>query len=138
MICYLDSSIILRRLLGESNSYKPWGGWTEAYTSTLLRVEVFRTIDRLRISNILTDVEVARSVEGLHRILSHVGEVALSDAILKRASQSFSVTLGTLDALHCATAELLSSHLNQEVVLLTHDKQLGVAAQTIGLAVKGV
>jgi predicted nucleic acid-binding protein len=46
--------------------------------------------------------------------------------------------LGTLDALHLATALEVKRALAPKLVLLTHDEQLARAARASGLAVLGV
>src|SRR5678815_2549191 len=49
MNVYLDSSIALRRLRRTAAPVPHWGDWEHAYASVLLRLEVLRTIDRLRL-----------------------------------------------------------------------------------------
>ena len=69
-----------------------------------VRVEVLRTIDRNRLRGAVTDNDVAELITKAHAIFDVIEFVALRQSILNRASQSFSTTLGTLDALHLATA----------------------------------
>ena len=47
MIGYLDSSVILRVVLGEPGRLQDWAGLREGVTSALAEVECLRTIDRL-------------------------------------------------------------------------------------------
>jgi hypothetical protein len=49
MNAYLDTSILLSRLLKQRNQLKPWGQWDSAYTSMLTRLEFMRTVDRMRL-----------------------------------------------------------------------------------------
>jgi predicted nucleic acid-binding protein len=46
--------------------------------------------------------------------------------------------LGTLDAIHLATALAVKDALSIALRLLTHDKQLAVGASAVGLEVDGV
>jgi hypothetical protein len=46
--------------------------------------------------------------------------------------------LGTLDAIHLATALLWQERANTEPVMATHDAALGTAARAFGLRVVGV
>jgi predicted nucleic acid-binding protein len=138
MNVYLDASVVLGRLQQEPASVRTWGQWEHAYSSELLRVEVLRTIDRNRLRNALTDREVAELATRAHAIFDAVEFVGLTQAILNRASQSFSTALGTLDALHLATALRLVELRGIELVLLTHDAELALAARGVNFSVEGV
>lgn len=54
-------------------------------------------------------------------------------AVLRRAGDPFPLPLGTLDALHLATALLVRDRRGGEVVVATHDAQLAAAARAVGL-----
>ena len=60
-----------------------------------------------------------------------------SNVVLSRASQPLPTPLGTLDALHLATAMLWREAGHQDLVMATHDIALGVAARVLGLRVVG-
>ena len=77
---------------------------------------------------------LARSVEDIRSCLY---EVPLSQAIVERATQPFGVIVGTLDALHLATAILLREHTLSTLVFLTHDLQLATAATALNFVVCG-
>ncbi len=104
MNVYVDSSIVMRRLRWEAAPLRAWGEWDSAYASVLLRVEIFRTIDRIRLSGRLDDYGVSEMLSHARTMLDAIALVPLSDPILERASQSFLTSLGTLGALHLATA----------------------------------
>jgi predicted nucleic acid-binding protein len=57
MKVYLDSSVILSRLLNQPNQVTSWGEWQACYTSMLTRVECLRTVDRLRLEGSISDDE---------------------------------------------------------------------------------
>jgi predicted nucleic acid-binding protein len=137
MNVYLDSSVVLRRLRREIAPVATWGRWERAYSSVLLRVEVLRTIDRNRLKGAVTDNDVAELITKAHAIFDVIEFVALSQPILNRASQSFGTTLGTLDALHLATALWLGQG-GVALTFLTHDGELALAARSVNFAVKGV
>ena len=137
MNVYLDTSIILRVFFSEPNPIKIWGKWDKAFSSNLWRVEAFRTVDRLRLSGNLTDNEVADLANNIRIVDETLWIQPLAESILKRASESFSTILGTLDALHMSTA--LSIRENEIIDLfLTHDLQLGTAARSLGFEVMGI
>lgn len=58
--------------------------------------------------------------------------------VLRRAAQPLPVALGTLAAIHLATARLWRELRDQDLVMATHDRTLGLAAQAIGLRVIGL
>jgi predicted nucleic acid-binding protein len=138
MNVYLDSSIVLRRLRREAAPLRGWGEWDRAYASVLLRVETFRTIDRIRLSGRIDDHGVAEMLTRARMMLEAVAFVPISGPILERASQSFLTSLGTLDALHLATALRLIEAAGIDLTFLTHDAELAVAARSLNFAVEGI
>ena len=137
MNVYLDSSVVLGRLQGERAPTIPWARWEHAYSSVLLRAEVLRTIDRSRLRQALTDQGVAELISRAHAVFDTIDLVTMSQPILDRASQSFPTALGTLDALHLATALRLREIGGIEMTLLTHDAELFVAARSMNFPVEG-
>jgi predicted nucleic acid-binding protein len=137
MMVYVDSSVVLRKLQRETGSLRTWGQWERAYSSELLRVEVLRTIDRNRLRGAVTDQELADLVFKAHAIFDALEFVALSQSVLNRASQSFFTPLGTLDALHLASALRLVEFGGIDLVFLTHDTELAIAARGVNLPVEG-
>jgi predicted nucleic acid-binding protein len=138
MNVYLDSSVVVRKLQGEPAPVATWGRWERACSSVMLRVEVLRTIDRNRLKGALTDHNVADLITKAHAIFDVIEFVALSPPILSRASQSFLTPLGTLDALHLATALRVAEAGSMELTFLTHDAELAIAARSVNFAVEGI
>ena len=63
--------------------------------------------------------------------------VALDSIVLERASEPFPTALGSLDAIHLASALLVRDDLDG-LVFATHDDALGMAARATGFRVHGV
>jgi predicted nucleic acid-binding protein len=137
MNVYVDSSIILRRLRRESAPLRAWGEWHRAYASVLLRVEIFRIIDRIRLSGRLDDRGIVEMLGDARAMLESIALVPVSDPILERASESFLTTLGTLDAVHLATALRLVQTSEIKMTFLTHDAELATAARSMNFVVEG-
>lgn len=137
MSIYLDASVALRKLQREAGSLASWGRWERAYSSELLRVEVLRSIDRNRLKGALTDDDVAELVAKAHAIFDAIELVELNPSVLSRASQPFLTPLGTLDALHLATALRLVESGAMELTFLTHDTELATAARSMNFTVEG-
>lgn len=138
MKAYLDTSVILRKLLGEPGALKEWGRWEEGCTSELTQVESLRVLDRLRLQGGLDDDEVAEKMQLLRGILETTDLIALDSAILDRASRSYPTVIGTLDAIHLASALLYFENKKEKLFFLTHDRRLGIAAQALGFETRGL
>jgi len=135
VITYVDASVVLRLLQGEADALE---SWTELMpvSSQLTKMECLRVIDRARISGATTD-----EVAGQHRatalaVLATFSLVPVSDATLERAADPFPTALGTLDAIHLATALQLRGEF-PDLEFATHDRELAVAARAVGFAVHG-
>ena len=137
MTVYIDTSVVLRILFREPNPVEVWGKWDRAFSSNLWRVEALRTVDRLRLSGDLSDEEVADLVRDIRLVHETLSIYPLLERILQRAGESFPTAVGTLDAIHLATA-LAIQELEAIDLLLTHDGQLATAARSVGFTVVGV
>lgn len=139
MIVYLDTSLVIGRLMGETppHSSVPWGKWEAAFSSRLLQVEGFRTLDRLRLSGTIRDKDMPPLVQTLQLIMGYLGEIPVSEAVLHRASLPFSTIVRTLDAIHIASALLYREREKKEITFLTHDVRQGLAARAAGLRAEG-
>jgi predicted nucleic acid-binding protein len=138
LIAYVDSSVILRIVLGQPRRLKEWKTIREAVASALVEVECLQTLDRLRLAENLPENTIALRREAVFRVLESVHVVELTRPVLARASQPLPTTLGTLDAIHLATALLWHERTGADLVLATHDEALGLAARASGLAVAGL
>lgn len=137
MIAYVDSSVLLRVILGQPGSLREWPDIQRGVASAIIEVECLRTIDRLRIRGLLDVREAAERSEALYRVLDELELVTLTPTVLRRAAQPMAVPLGSLDAIHLASAELWRE-VNGDVVIATHDDALGLACRASGFRVRGV
>ncbi len=138
MIAYLDSSALLRIVLGQRDKLKEWKSIRLGVASALIEVECLRTLDRLRLSRGLPDEELAAHREAAFRLIGEMEIVEPTRIVLGRASQPFPTPLGTLDAIHLATALLWRERSPADIVMATHDAALATAARACGLGVIGV
>lgn len=138
MTAYLDSSILLRLVLGQPGVLREWKGIREGVASALVEVECLRTLDRLRLRLALADAEIARRREAIYRLLEEANVVALTPPVLQRAALPLPTELGTLDAIHLATALLWREQSGSDLVMATHDTALATAARASGFRVVGV
>src|SRR5207244_4161099 len=105
--------------------------------SALAETECLRTLDRLRLRAGLSDREVARRRQTVFRLLESLEVVEVTAPVLARAAQPLPTELGTLDAIHLATALLWREHSGSGIVMATHDVALATAARACGLTVVG-
>ncbi len=138
MIAYVDSSVLLRVIFAEPTQLREWKQLRAGISSELVRTECLRTVDRMRIRLQLEDAEVARRNENIFRALDHIEQVPLSREILDRAAEPFPTLVGTLDAIHLASAVLWQASEGRLLdALLTHDVELAYAARALGYRVLG-
>jgi hypothetical protein len=134
---YVDSSILLRVVLGEPGRLGVWSRITNAVSSELIRLECLRTIDRARIQLGLDDARIASYRADMLEAIESFSLVAVDGLVLARASEPFPTLIRSLDAIHLASALLIRDELD-DLSFATHDLELGVAARATGFSVHGV
>jgi predicted nucleic acid-binding protein len=137
VIAYVDASVVLRIVLGQPGQLESWPDIERAISSELVRVECLRSVDRTRIAAGLGEGVASERRAGMLKVLDGLELISLEPSILERAADPFPTSLGTLDALHLATALAIRDQV-PEVVLATHDVALGQAAAAMGLEVHGL
>ena len=138
MTAYVDASVVLRLALGQANALAEWSKIQRGVSSALVQTESLRTLDRLRLRAKLSDAEVATRRAAMLSLIGSLEVVDLDAAVLDRASQPMPTELGTLDAIHLATALLWKEMTGVDITVATHDEALGLGAKAHGLAVVGV
>ncbi len=133
MIVYLDSTFVIRRLLGVGKPSSFWGKWEKAYASTLMRAECFRAVNRLRLEGKLDDAGCARLGSWIETVCNSVVQVPVTDAVLNRAAGAYPVAVGTLQAIHLATIQELEAVHGVKCVLASDDDALVQAAKALGI-----
>lgn len=138
MHCYLDSSVLIRQIFQEPHPLKEWKKIKFPFSSQLISLESFRTLDRWRLQQHPSSEEIAIRSSVLHHLIQHVGLLPITPTVLSRASQPLAIPLGSLDSIHLATALLWREKHGSDFSFATHDQQLGLAAQSLGLKVIGL
>lgn len=137
MKAYLDSSVILRRLLGEEHALKELDKIHLGTTSQITRLECVRTLDRLLIRQLISAEEFADLKKNFFKVFSRLEIILCTDPLMTMAESSFSVPLGTLDSIHLSSAILWQREKRQPLNFFTHDKELSLAARANGFEVTG-
>ena len=137
MIAYLDTSALLRIILREPGALDDLRTYDKLVSSELIAVESARTLDRLRSQGALTIDEAAERIGAANDWLEAVDLVLVRPPVLSRASEPMPMPIGTLDAIHLATALIWRERVGALPEMLTHDAALGAAARAFGFDVRG-
>jgi predicted nucleic acid-binding protein len=137
VIAYIDASVLLRVALGQADSLPEWSKIRRGVSSALIGTESLRTLDRLRLRVKLQDADVASRRAKIMELMASLEIVEVDAPVLDRASQPMPTEIGTLDAIHLATALLWKEMTGEKLTMATHDSALGLAALAHGLPVVG-
>jgi predicted nucleic acid-binding protein len=137
VIAYIDTSALLRIVLREPGALDDLRAYDALVSSELIAVESARTVDRLRIQGSLTAEEAAARTRAVNQWLEAIDLVLIGPPVLRRASEPMPMPLGTLDAIHLATALIWRDRMGPLPELATHAPTLGAAARTFGFTVRG-
>jgi hypothetical protein len=117
---------------------REWAAIERVIASSLVEVECLRSLDRVRLRGGLPDEALAARREALLGLARHMEFAEPSRSVLARAAEPFPTALGTLDAVHLATATLWREDRGEEIVMATHDVELGIASRALGFRVVGL
>lgn len=137
MIAYVDASVLLRVALRQPDALPEWRQVERGVSSALVMTESLRTLDRLRLRTNLPDTQIASRRATILQLIASLELVEIDRVVLERAAQPLPTKLGTLDAIHLATALLWTEMSRQNLTMATHDRALGLAARAHGLRVIG-
>jgi predicted nucleic acid-binding protein len=131
---YVDSSVVLRHILNEDPALGSAAHSDQVGSSALLTIECQRVLQRERMAGHLDDRQYSESVVQLEEILDLLYLIDIGQAVRKRAAGAFPTVIGTLDAIHLASAILWeASDPGSELCILTHDRQLALCARSLGI-----
>jgi predicted nucleic acid-binding protein len=135
---YFDASVALRWALRQPNFLDIAALDAVGVVSTLVRTECWRTLDRKRHEKGMTIQQRDEHEASLNALFQSVQEVDLTRAVLRRAALPLAAPVGTLDAMHLATALLWRELRGEDIEFATHDRDLAQAARLYGFPVIGV
>lgn len=136
MIAYIDSSVVLRIILEQPQPLRELERY-ELVTSDLTRIECLRAVDNALVRREIDEDEALVRRGAVFQKVKRAHRVALSRRIMERAAGGFATQLGTLDALHVATALLWRDGRTSDMVFATHDRQQARAVRALGFEVLG-
>ena len=92
MTVYLDSTFVIRHLLGVGKTADYWGKWEKAYASELLRVECFRAADRLRLEGKIDDAGRSRLGSWIETVCETVTQIPVTASVMRLGGRTTIVT----------------------------------------------
>jgi len=134
MRVYLDSSVLLRYLLNADETVLRIGTGSEIASSELLEIECKRVLQRERLEGRIDDERYAASIAALEDYTGMISILEIGQEVKRRASGSFPTVIGTLDAIHLASALIWKEYSGSDVAILTCDRQLALCARAVGIA----
>jgi len=136
VIAYVDTSVVLRFILNSDKSLMKAFDFPRTTVSELFFIEFRRTLERLRLTNALNDAQFSEAARRFFELHPSFEVWNLTPAIKQRAAGSFPTVVGTLDALHIATAlEIAAESGVSELNLFSFDRQMNICAASLGFKV---
>lgn len=127
-LLYIDTSALVKLVVREAESEAveaELNHWVDGATSTVTRIELPRAVGR-------RDTGDPTRPEMVFGVLAATNEIPVDDAIVELAVDLGPRELGSLDAIHLASALSLGADLG---ALMTYDRRLRKAADAAGLPV---
>ena len=139
LTCYIDTSAFLRWLLQSPGFYEGFASLDGWVSSVLLKVEVKRSLDRLYKNKDISMDEKETFLDYFLELEPFFTWIDIDEEVLSKASETFAYSVGSLDAIHLASAYLFKqNYVVGKYYLLTHDKELAKVAESLGISYKGV
>jgi hypothetical protein len=137
---YLESSAIGRAFVhGDKEAYRAVRSamrGRDVVTSQLTLTEVDRTWARAAAEKLVTEAQAAEGRRKVRALLSRCHLLAVDEAVLARAGESFPVEpLRTLDAIHLASALEWKREVGGELAVCTRDGRVAENSLALGFKV---
>ena len=109
--------------LGQPNALTEWRDIERGVSSALVTTESLRTLDRVRLRANLSDTEVAMRRATILALIDSLELVEIDNVVLNRAAQPMPTEIGTLDAIHLASALLWNDALGLDALMATQTER---------------
>lgn len=136
MKTYVDSSVVLRHILNGDPAFGGAASSDAVGSSDLLEIECQRVLQRERMAGHLDDRQYTEAAVLLESILDRLTLIEMGPAVKRRAAGPFPTVIGTLNAIHLASAILWQeTEPEEDLHILTQDRQLSLCAKAMGIPV---
>ena len=85
----------------------------------------------------MSSEEFARHRNLCLQLVTKLEIIQITESVLNLSESSFSLPLGSLDAIHLASAILWHQKYREQIPFLTHDRELAIEAISHGFEVHG-
>ncbi|MCG8477523.1 MAG: PIN domain-containing protein [Spirochaetales bacterium] len=134
MIAYVDTSVVLQFILEGDVALNRAFEFPTTVSSELLEIEAVRTLERLRMQRVLDDQTRAEATIRLQSVLDALDVWEISRAVKTRSRDAFPTIIGTLDAIHLATALCHPEAREPKGIgVFTYDRQMALCAAALGM-----
>jgi len=134
MRIYVDSSVVLRYILNDDPALGTAASSDAVGSSDLLVIECQRVLQRERMAGHLDDRQYSEAAVLLEEVLDRLTLIEMGPAVKRRAAGPFPTVIGTLDAIHLASAILWQeTEPRADFRILTQDRQLALCARSMGI-----
>jgi predicted nucleic acid-binding protein len=140
LIAYIDSSVLVRLVLRAPDPLRDWALLDRGVASPLLRIECYRTLDRHWLEGELDEEELREKQLIVDQTIAGFDRCPLDEQVQELASKPLPTILGTLDALHLASAIIYRKQQPRDerpLVIATHDRAFAKAARAMHFDVIG-
>ncbi len=138
MIFFLDSSCVIREVTRDGPALIGLEQAELLVASQLSRLEVARTLNRLRLELKISGADVLATEQAFAIFARPIEWIPLGDGVLELAARPTAIHLKSLDAIQLATARIVRDAPTLGLVFATHDRRLAAAAVSFGFEVVGV
>jgi len=102
-------------------------------SSELLTLECRRTLHRLRLIGELGDEYMAYFSALVSEFMDTIDIIRVTSCLMDQAGMAFPTVIGSLDAIHLVSLPVYQGDIKRPVALLSHDRQLVLAARSLGV-----
>ena len=135
-IIYLEYRAAARILLESTGQRAPLEGVVVA-SSTLLEIQLQRTLERQRASGAWSDAKYTAKRLETHALLGLMHLFPFGEEVLELARLEFPFSVAVAESIHVATAQVVAQE-GESLEFWTHDAGAAAAARHRGLTVLGV
>ncbi len=132
----LDTSVLVEFLLFGGGFVLKTDSLKKIYASVLAEIEVYRALDRFRLTNRLTLEDYSEKMKEAALLFRNMNLIPVNELVVERAKGAFSVPIKSLDAIHVASAAWIREAHETELVFCTRDHQQALAATALGFNVE--
>ncbi len=134
---YVDSSVILRKLLRELDKVVSFANYERIFTSEITEIECMRALNRVKFEQQISEDELVERYQELNHRYRGFEIIKMNPDVLKRTKEAFPISVKTLDAIHLSSLLITKAAIfpNAQWTFISHDQKQNNAALALGLEI---